>query len=179
MAVWSQNRYIIGGLVLVILGHWSLILQGMWTRRSKPSAQLIDRVIGVLLSASWVPDVGCVITSTSNTVLAATFIYSMCFDLLVLTLNAYKLLGVGSKNQGFGTSRIAKMIFEDGLIFFIIAYVESRSFEAGVSTQWCLQVPCQFIGDSIHALEPQSDHECHFQCSCCRRLNRESSHILF
>ena len=29
MAIWSQNRYIVGGLVLVILGHWSLIiLQG-------------------------------------------------------------------------------------------------------------------------------------------------------
>ena len=29
MAIWSQNRYIVGGLVLVILGHWSLILQGV------------------------------------------------------------------------------------------------------------------------------------------------------
>ena len=28
MAIWSQNRYIVGGLVLVILGHWSIILQG-------------------------------------------------------------------------------------------------------------------------------------------------------
>jgi hypothetical protein len=29
MAIWSQNRYIVGSLVLVILGHWSLIiLQG-------------------------------------------------------------------------------------------------------------------------------------------------------
>jgi len=105
MAVWSQNKYIIGFLVLLILGHWSLILQG------------------VLLSASWVDGVGCVITSTNNRVLAATFIYSMCFDLTVLFLNAYKLLGINSVNQGFGTSRIAKMIFEDGLIFFIIAFL--------------------------------------------------------
>ncbi len=29
MAIWAQNRYIIGFLVLVILGHWSLILQGI------------------------------------------------------------------------------------------------------------------------------------------------------
>ena len=29
MAIWSQNRYIIGFLVLVILGHWSVILQGI------------------------------------------------------------------------------------------------------------------------------------------------------
>jgi len=25
MAIWSQNRYIVGGLVLVILGHWSVL----------------------------------------------------------------------------------------------------------------------------------------------------------
>ncbi|KAF8068974.1 hypothetical protein FPV67DRAFT_1448810 [Lyophyllum atratum] len=105
MAVWSQNRYIIGFLVLVILGHWALILQG------------------VLLTATWVDPVGCVITSTNNKILAATFVYSMCFDLVVLVLNAWKLSGINSKNQGFGTSRIAKMIFEDGLIFFIIAFL--------------------------------------------------------
>ncbi|KAG5636830.1 hypothetical protein H0H81_006657 [Sphagnurus paluster] len=45
----------------------------------------------------------------------------MCFDLIVLVLNAYKLIGI--KSEGFGTSRIAKMIFEDGLIFFFIAFV--------------------------------------------------------
>lgn len=51
----------------------------------------------------------------------------MCFDLVVLVLNAYKLLGINSKNQGFGASRIAKMIFEDGLIFFFIAYAKNNS----------------------------------------------------
>jgi hypothetical protein len=35
MAIWNQNRYIVGGLILVILGHWSLILQGQ-TPRIKP-----------------------------------------------------------------------------------------------------------------------------------------------
>jgi len=42
----------------------------------------------------------------------------MCFDFIVLVLNAYKLVG-----SSLGSSKIAKMIFEDGLIFFIIAYV--------------------------------------------------------
>lgn len=64
------------------------------------------------------------ITSTNNTVLAATFVYSMCFDLVVLLLNVYKLLGINSVDPGFGSTRIAKLIFEDGLIFFIIAYVK-------------------------------------------------------
>jgi len=105
MAVWTQNKFVVGFLVLVILGHWALILQG------------------VLLKATWVDPVGCVIVSTNNKVLAATFIYSMCFDLIVLVLNAYKLFGMKSKHQGFGTSKIAKLIFEDGLIFFIIAFI--------------------------------------------------------
>lgn len=76
------------------------------------------------MKATWIPGAGCVILSTHNTVLAATFIYSMCFDLIVLILNIYKLLGINAKHgNGLGTSRLAKMIFEDGLIFFFIAYV--------------------------------------------------------
>jgi len=33
--VWSHNRYIVGLLLLVILGHWTLILQGMTTVNCK------------------------------------------------------------------------------------------------------------------------------------------------
>jgi len=93
---------------------------------------------GVLLHAEWVPGTGCVITKTNNTMLAATFIYSMAFDLIVLLLNAYKLLGIsqmkvkGGKGEKGGSenavakglmvsSRLGKMIFADGLIFFFIA----------------------------------------------------------
>ncbi|KAH0580891.1 hypothetical protein H2248_012048 [Termitomyces sp. 'cryptogamus'] len=105
MAVWSRDRYIIGFLVVLILGHWSLILQG------------------VNLSVIWVDSTGCVITWTNNKILAATFVYSMCFDLVVLALNAYKLLDINAKEKGFMSSRIAKMIFEDGLIYFVIAFL--------------------------------------------------------
>ncbi|PPQ71761.1 hypothetical protein CVT25_004823 [Psilocybe cyanescens] len=107
MAIWSQNRYIVGVLVLMILGHWSLILQG------------------VQLTAIWIPNVGCQITKTNNTILAAIFIYSMCFDLLVLLLITYKLFGIsGSKSSELmGRSRLTHMIFADGLIFFIIAFL--------------------------------------------------------
>ena len=44
------------------------------------------------MQAQWVEGSGCIITSTNNTILAAIFIYSMCFDLLVIVLNMYKLL---------------------------------------------------------------------------------------
>ncbi|EDR06509.1 uncharacterized protein LACBIDRAFT_299963 [Laccaria bicolor S238N-H82] len=79
MAIWSQNKYIISLLILITLGHWSLILQG------------------IQLKATWVDGVGCAITQTNNTILAATFIYSMCFDLIILLLNTYKLLNFHDK----------------------------------------------------------------------------------
>ncbi|KAI5117159.1 hypothetical protein M0805_001017 [Coniferiporia weirii] len=100
IAVWSQSLYIVVPLVLIILGHWSLLLHGL------------------LISAAWIDGVGCSITKTDNTILAATFIYSMCFDFLVLCLTAYKLLFPWN-----GRSRLVKMIFSDGLIFFIVAFL--------------------------------------------------------
>ncbi|PSR72186.1 hypothetical protein PHLCEN_2v11943 [Hermanssonia centrifuga] len=100
MALWSQSLYIVVPLVLIILGHWSLILQG------------------VLLKAAWVPGAGCVITKTNNTVLAATFIYSMCFDLVVLVLTAAKLAFNGDRR-----SQLMGLLFKDGLIYFVIAFV--------------------------------------------------------
>lgn len=152
IAIWSHNRWIIGGLVLIICGHWSLILQG------------------VQLKATWVDGVGCVITETNNRILAAIFIYSMCFDLLILSINTYKLLGLSSKApRVVGTSRLSKMIFEDGLIFFFIAYVPTPFH----SVDWLVLMPLslfQFLRESdcngIHVAEFEPDHECHLQCPC-------------
>ncbi|OBZ67493.1 hypothetical protein A0H81_12722 [Grifola frondosa] len=102
MAVWSHSKYIVVPLIVIILGHWSLILQG------------------VLLKAVWVEGEGCVITQTNNTILAATFIYSMCFDALVMILSAWKLyFGVS------GRSQLMKMLFKDGLVYFLIAFVSN------------------------------------------------------
>ncbi|KAJ7349874.1 hypothetical protein DFH08DRAFT_1079162 [Mycena albidolilacea] len=101
LAIWSQNGWIKILLIVIILGHWSLILQG------------------VLLKAHWDDQAAtCVITSSNSTILAATFTYSMGFDLLVFLLNAYKL-GINRK----GKSKLSKMIFTDGLIFFFIAFL--------------------------------------------------------
>ncbi|KAI1794437.1 hypothetical protein LXA43DRAFT_883692 [Ganoderma leucocontextum] len=102
MAVWSQAWYIVFPLVCVILGHWSLLLHG------------------VLLKAAWVADQGCAITQTSNTILAATFIYTMCFDFTVLTLTAVKLGVVNPARRD--RSKIVKLIFDDGLIYFMVAF---------------------------------------------------------
>jgi hypothetical protein len=71
---------------------------------------------GILLKAEWQPELGCVITSTNNHLLAITFIYTMAFDFTVLSLTAYKLY-FGSSTR----SRLVSLIFNDGLIYFAIA----------------------------------------------------------
>ncbi|KAJ7668017.1 hypothetical protein B0H17DRAFT_1088372 [Mycena rosella] len=102
IAVWNQRWFIWVPLVGVILGHWSFLLHG------------------ILLKAAFIPGQGCTITSTDTRLLAATFIYSMVFDLIVLSLTAYKLIfPTGAK------SRLVSLIFNDGLIYFIIAFLSN------------------------------------------------------
>ncbi|EPQ52086.1 hypothetical protein GLOTRDRAFT_140531 [Gloeophyllum trabeum ATCC 11539] len=100
MAVWSQKWYIVAPLVCIILGHWSMLLHG------------------ILLTAAYIPGQGCAITNTNSKLLAATFIYSMCFDFLVLTLTAWKLAYPWK-----GRSALFKMIFGDGLVYFAVAFL--------------------------------------------------------
>ncbi|KIM36079.1 hypothetical protein M413DRAFT_427933 [Hebeloma cylindrosporum] len=109
MAIWAHNRYIIGGLVLIILGHWSLILQG------------------VQVTTTLVPGVGCQIVQSHSKILPAIFIYSMCFDFIVLSLNTYKLIGITSSPSRNlrGRGRLTHMIFTDGLVFFILAFLSN------------------------------------------------------
>ncbi|KIK46563.1 hypothetical protein CY34DRAFT_390158 [Suillus luteus UH-Slu-Lm8-n1] len=105
IAIWSQNIWLVILLVLAIIGHWSLILQG------------------ILLTAVWRPGVGCTITYSNTTILAATFIYSMCFDFVVLCLSAYKLAWMPMRSGTNGApTRLSRMLFSDGLIFFFIAF---------------------------------------------------------
>jgi len=100
VAVWGQKWYIVGPLVVISIGHWSLLLHG------------------VLLTAAWVPGQGCVITSTDSKILSVSFIYSMAFDLIVLVLTAFKLV----RPTGT-TSHLVNMIFADGLAYFIAAFL--------------------------------------------------------
>ncbi|KAN0084142.1 hypothetical protein V8E55_007646 [Tylopilus felleus] len=107
IAIWSQNKWIVGIIVLLILGHWSLILQG------------------VLLKVIWSEGVGCTIVKSNTTVLAATFIYSMSFDLVVLCLTAYKLAWTPRRITGASGihSKLVRMVFSDGLVYFILAFL--------------------------------------------------------
>jgi hypothetical protein len=91
---------------------------------------------GILLTARWIPGVGCSIVGTQNKTLAASFVYTMGFDAIVLALTAFKLSRDGPIGQ---RSRLVGLIFSDGvsvlcslivmcetdssqLIYFIIAF---------------------------------------------------------
>ncbi|KAH9927065.1 hypothetical protein B0H21DRAFT_839132 [Amylocystis lapponica] len=99
MAVWAQSRYIVIPLILILSLH--------------------DCYAGVLLKAEWIPGEGCIITDTNNTILAATFIYSMCFDAVVMVLNAVRLA------PRTGHSRLLRLLFKDGVIYFIVAFLSN------------------------------------------------------
>ena len=60
----------------------------------------------------------CIITETKNTVIAATFIYAMSFDFVTLVLMGFRLF-----SRGGPRSRLVGLIFNDGLIYFVIAFV--------------------------------------------------------
>ncbi|KAJ7209897.1 hypothetical protein B0H12DRAFT_1193669 [Mycena haematopus] len=103
IAVWNQRWFIWIPLVAIIMGHWSLLLHG------------------ILIKAAWIPEQGgCTITSTNNRLLAATFIYGMSFDFVVMCLTAWKLLFPTG-----GKSRLVSLIFNDGLIYFVIAFLSN------------------------------------------------------
>ena len=148
MAIWSQNRYIIGSLVLLILGHWSLIiLRGapFPCKLDLHSDGLIALFIVVLVKSIWIPGAGCQLPVAHNKIFAAIFIYSMFFDFIVLLLNIYKLIGITSSpyRDLKGRGRLTHMIFTDGLIFFILACVcIPLEYMKGSVADLCILVSC-------------------------------------
>jgi hypothetical protein len=115
--------------------------------------------LGVLLKAAWVQD-GCVIIYTNSKILAASFIYGMAFDFIVLCLTGWKLAFPSG-----GRSRLVTLIFGDGLIYFLVAYVKHYFASLGLD----LTIPQVFIQptcNSLHDNRPQPCHVYHCQRSC-------------
>ncbi|KAF8843882.1 hypothetical protein BDN67DRAFT_1008582 [Paxillus ammoniavirescens] len=101
IAIWSQNKWIIGILT---------------------NKRFLTSLIGVPVSAAWVPGVGCVLVGGSTTIAVAIFIYSMCFDFIVLCLTAYKLAWDPRRTGSSALhTKLVRMIFSDGLVYFIVA----------------------------------------------------------
>jgi len=72
---------------------------------------------GVIIKAVWIEGQGCVIIHTNTTVLLATWIYTMTFDFIILTLTGAKLVQPNSRFR----SKLVELVFKDGLIYFIVA----------------------------------------------------------
>ncbi|THH27073.1 hypothetical protein EUX98_g7113 [Antrodiella citrinella] len=98
MAIWSQSRYVVIPLSVLIAGHWAIIMQG------------------VVVKASWDPVQGCVASATKTSVLTATFTYSICLDFIVFCLSAWKLAMPKHKK-----SQLVTWMFRDGLGYFALA----------------------------------------------------------
>ncbi|THH20174.1 hypothetical protein EUX98_g8630 [Antrodiella citrinella] len=76
------------------------------------------RPVGVVVKGRWVPGDGCAVTSTNHRILSIMFLYSVCFDFIVLALSAWKLYDPQWKDH----SQIAKILFKDGLSYFAVAF---------------------------------------------------------
>ena len=107
MAVWENKWYIVGTLIALSLGHWSLLFHG------------------ILIVAKWIPGKGCTMISANSKILSASFIYNMSLDFIVLLLTASKL-----GRPSMPKSRLVNMMFADGLYYFFIAYVYKALIDA-------------------------------------------------
>lgn len=160
----------VGIVTVLILGHWSLILQGMRAHQLMTKSMLTP-ALGVLLEAIWTQGVGCTTIDSNITVLAATFVYSMIFDLAILCLTAYKLswtLRI-SGTSGRSHGKLLRMVFFDGLVYFVIAYVPVP-LPSHLSAH-PVQLPLKLDGHGTHDHQPGYCHECYIQCSGCHSLD--------
>ncbi|KAF9534927.1 hypothetical protein CPB83DRAFT_879195 [Crepidotus variabilis] len=112
LAVWDFNRCLLVMVIILIGGHWIFGLAQAWSYK-----------------ASWIPGSGCVPRQSRFILSAALSIYSVCFDGLMLILNAYKL--------GFRTSpdlrvmvvatgrkrTLTSLVIFHGSSYFIISFL--------------------------------------------------------
>ncbi|KAI0790735.1 hypothetical protein C8Q75DRAFT_732851 [Abortiporus biennis] len=100
MAIWKRRLVVVIPLVVIILGHWSLILQG---------AQI---------TAIYIDGVGCELTSNRVDLLGGSFVYAVCLDFVVMALTAYRLC----YSTPWPSTGIMGILFQDGLIYFISSF---------------------------------------------------------
>ncbi|KAJ3487337.1 hypothetical protein NLI96_g3622 [Meripilus lineatus] len=103
MAIWSMSWKCVVPLVVLILGHWAVLIQDVVVSGGEPIA-----------------NDACVTTLGTSQQLMGTFIYSIGLDFIVMVLSAYKLL---VQAHDFPRSRLVRLIFQDGLIYFIIVFL--------------------------------------------------------
>lgn len=121
MVVWGMRWHCVLPLCFLMAGHWALLIQS-WFCTIPLSIHAYRSTDTFLTGATWLPGMGCFTLHTTAVGLSVTFIYSICFDFIVLCLCTFKLLG---GTQGYRRSRLVNLVFQDGLIYFIAAFVLS------------------------------------------------------
>ena len=105
-----------------MIGQWALILRGM---SQKYIPQVTTNVLisqGGELDGEWVKGFGCANIQVNSTLLAATYALSTVLDTIVLLLSFIKLRIL---SKAVHTSALVTILFRDGLIYFIVAFVLS------------------------------------------------------
>jgi len=94
--LWGGNKWVTILLIILTLGHWSLILQ----------AGFID--------STFHPNMGCLITQANAKIQTATFVYASVFDLVTLTL-------IMVKHPFRGPSTFSKILHHDSFLYILMA----------------------------------------------------------
>ncbi|KIY51556.1 hypothetical protein FISHEDRAFT_36981, partial [Fistulina hepatica ATCC 64428] len=146
MVIWSYNRSVVVGLVALSCGHFAIIIRSMFN-----------------VSAEWIQGSGCATTRIESVIFAAMYIYTMCFDFIVMSLTAYKL--IFAEGASFRrSSAIMKLLFRDGLVYFVIAF--GGNFVAVIFSVLNLNTVMALIADI-----PATTFATIAACRVVRRLN--------
>lgn len=105
MVLWSMKPWIVFPLIVLILGQWSLIIQG------------------AIVKATYTPGAGCVLSSFRLPSTAASFFYAVFFDVVLLILSAWKL----TCTRGSST-RLSHLMVKDGLLYYVLVCVKGYVF---------------------------------------------------
>lgn len=105
VAIWNKNWFVTIPLVLVGIGHWSILMYSVTAVR-----------------AVFLPEAKtCVVVSTGNghhnLTLNLLYLYTMFVDLVVLIVSITGLLLTP------GRSSLWKLLFKDGIVFFLVAFI--------------------------------------------------------
>ncbi|KAK1230701.1 hypothetical protein PQX77_006198 [Marasmius sp. AFHP31] len=101
IAIWKNDRHVVVGLTIIILGHWAIILRDI-----------------PIVRAMWDDNQGCIFIDNKHNLVTGIYVYAMGIDFIVMCLMAYKT-GIQLNNR----TRLIKILVVDGVLYFIIAFL--------------------------------------------------------
>ncbi|KAF9523598.1 hypothetical protein CPB83DRAFT_775240 [Crepidotus variabilis] len=107
IAIWEQNKVVIACVAILATFHCFLCIY-------QSATSVIARV----------PGVGCFPSSKNYAWDTAIYVYALVFDTLAMGLNVYKLRSrLDIRKSIFHASSITIIVFRQGIIYFIIAFL--------------------------------------------------------